>query len=667
MEQKMSKIYLYLLFVLLLYRFTLAQWSGDPATNTSICDQSFNQTKAAITSDGNGGAIMVWDDDRTNTFSNDIYAQKVNAAGVVQWAVDGVTICTASGYQSDPFIVSDGAGGAIIVWEDTRNGFPDYDIYAQRINASGNVVWTSNGIVVYDFFDYASITDVISDGSGGAILVWDDYRSGSSVDVYAQRIDGNGNLLWTPSSGVPISTAANDQNSARIVSDGNNGAIIAYSNDIGAPGNPLLTIYAQKINGSGVVQWTTNGVEICSPGPNQGGISPRICPDGNGGAIVAWDDQRSGTSSDVYAQRINSSGATEWIANGIAIRNASGVLEGGVVLTSDNAGGAILSWLDDRNGSGLHIYAQRVNAGGVIQWTTSGVSVYGINNTSPSGIQIISDGVNGAIINWTDDTSPSDWNIFSQKINSAGVIQWVASGLAVSNAANIQSEPKITTDGQGGAILVWTDWRNFNTSGLDIYAQRVFQDGVLPVELSSFSASVIGSAVNLNWMTMTEVNNYGFEVERFTPSAERQAWNKIGFIAGNGNSNSIKMYSFIDSDIKSGKYAYRLKQIDNDGAYEYSNEIEVNLGFPAAFSLSQNYPNPFNPSTKISWQSPVSSHQTLKIYDVLGNEVATLVDEFREAGRYEVTFDASQLASGIYLYKLQAGSFIETKKMILLR
>ena len=200
---------------------------------------------------------------------------------------------------------------------------------------------------------------------------------------------------------------------------------------------------------------------------------------------------------------------------------------------------------------------------------------------------------------------------------------------------------------------------------LDINAAS--SESELPVELTSFSAKTIGSLIKLSWSTSTEVNNYGFDVERFALSAERQAWEKIGFVEGNGNSNSTKNYSFEDKNLSSDKYLYRLKQIDNDGQFEYSNEIEIDLGIPDKFELTQNYPNPFNPSTKISWQSPISSHQTLKIYDMLGNEVVTLVDEFREAGRYETTFDASTLSSGIYFYRLQAGPFVETKKMILIK
>ena len=191
----------------------------------------------------------------------------------------------------------------------------------------------------------------------------------------------------------------------------------------------------------------------------------------------------------------------------------------------------------------------------------------------------------------------------------------------------------------------------------------------LPVELKSFTALAYSNSVLLSWATATEINNYGFEIERksITPSLNIDNWQKIGFVSGNGTSNSPQNYSYLDKNLSAGKYAYRLNQIDIDGSSNYSKEIEVEIKNVTTFSLDQNYPNPFNPGTIISWQSPVSGHQTLKIYDVLGNEVSTLVDEFREAGSYQYEFNAKQLSSGIYFYKLQIGNFVQTKKMILMQ
>jgi len=201
----------------------------------------------------------------------------------------------------------------------------------------------------------------------------------------------------------------------------------------------------------------------------------------------------------------------------------------------------------------------------------------------------------------------------------------------------------------------------------------------LPVELITFTANVNGNKVTVNWQTATEVNNYGFEIERQIVEklrATSNEWEKIGFVEGHGNSNSPKDYTFTDNLLGlSLNLNYRLKQIDFDGNYKYSDEITVELGeLVKEYKLEQNYPNPFNPSTVIKYSIPVvrneyfrSLQTTLKVYDILGNEVATLVNENQKSGNYEVKFDASNLASGIYLYKLQSGSFIQTRKLMLIK
>jgi len=187
--------------------------------------------------------------------------------------------------------------------------------------------------------------------------------------------------------------------------------------------------------------------------------------------------------------------------------------------------------------------------------------------------------------------------------------------------------------------------------------------GVVPVELSSFTANVIGTDVNLNWSTATELNNNGFEVQRQSGAD----FVTIGFVKGRGTTTEVQNYSFTDSKLSVGKYAYRLKQVDFDGSFEYSKVVNVDLTTPTVFSLDQNYPNPFNPSTVISYSVPQNSFVTLKVYDIIGNEVATLVNQTQSAGKYDIRFDASSLSNGVYLYSIKTDNFSSTKKMILMK
>ncbi|MGQ9804879.1 MAG: choice-of-anchor I family protein [Chlorobiales bacterium] len=186
---------------------------------------------------------------------------------------------------------------------------------------------------------------------------------------------------------------------------------------------------------------------------------------------------------------------------------------------------------------------------------------------------------------------------------------------------------------------------------------------VLPVELTSFVATPKGNTVELVWKTASELNNDRFEIER---SHDNLTFTKIGFVRGNGTTTEAKEYRFVDEQV-SGVLYYRLKQVDFDGAFAYSPVVEVRVAPPAEFALEQNYPNPFNPTTTIRYQLPITSNVKLEVYDVLGKKVATVLDGRQEAGIYNYTLNASNLSSGVYFYRLQAGSFIQTKKMMLVK
>jgi photosystem II stability/assembly factor-like uncharacterized protein len=239
--------------------------------------------------------------------------------------------------------------------------------------------------------------------------------------------------------------------------------------------------------------------------------------------------------------------------------------------------------------------------------------------------------------------------------------------------------------GINGAIYYTTDggttWNNTKpATGNTLYSFAVVGDEMwlsgtqgtilkgysspfIPVNLVSFSANVVDDQVNLNWKTATETNNKGFEIERNLGVS----WNKISFISGKGTTSEGTSYSYIDNPQTNGLVQYRLKQIDFDGTYEYSNVVEVNIGAPAKFELAQNYPNPFNPVTTIKYSLAVKANVELKIYNILGKEVARLVNENQDAGNYSVEFNATKLSSGVYFYEINAGSFNAKKKMILIK
>jgi hypothetical protein len=210
-----------------------------------------------------------------------------------------------------------------------------------------------------------------------------------------------------------------------------------------------------------------------------------------------------------------------------------------------------------------------------------------------------------------------------------------------------------------GGEIVWT---------LGKY-QVIANEAVLPVELTSFTAEVRLLDAVLYWSTATETNTYGFEIERSIIENQTTIanWSSVGFVPGAGTSNSPREYEFVDKVQKAGHYAYRLKQIDRDGKFEYYGEAEVEIAEATEFALKAGYPNPFNPSTTIAFSIPQGSKVSLKVFNILGQEVATLVDDYEQAGEYKVQFNASKLASGVYFCRMQASDFVQTKKLLLLK
>lgn len=263
---------------------------------------------------------------------------------------------------------------------------------------------------------------------------------------------------------------------------------------------------------------------------------------------------------------------------------------------------------------------------------------------------------------YPDGVQPLGSGIVLYKYSNRSVLDTVAAVGVVDTgyvAASLFQDPRYFTNGNFYPVL-------FELIQFAVINGGAFP-GFIPVELTSFAASIVGTDVNLSWITATEINNQGFEIER---STEQTNWERIGFVEGNGTTTEMKYYSFLDKKLETGTYFYRLKQIDFDGTYEYSSIVEAEVTIPLEYSLQQNYPNPFNPSTKINFSLAADSKVVLKIFDLLGQEVKTLVDAELVAGEHELTFNGAGLNSGVYFYRINAEgvngkNFTSVKKMIL--
>lgn len=543
------------------------QWSTDVTVNNALCTAVRDQVAPLAVSDGAGGAIVTWYDQRGGvgaTF-NDVYAQRISAGGVVRWAADGVGICLATSSQSEPAIAGDGAGGAIIVWVDYRSTVRG-DLYAQRIGPDGTPLWTANGVPVNvgGFNDRNPV--IVADGAGGAVIAWSTSQNLTTIeDIYAQRIDAQGEVQW-PTDGVPVSLAARYQVYPRLVGDGHGGAIIAWFD----ARDDLTTgtdIYAQWLDSAGTPQWTTDGLAVCTATGAQYDVA--VAGDGAAGAIICWTDGR-GANTDIYAQRVNPAGTLLWTANGrgIATYAANQVTPR---IAADGAGGAVIAW----STSGTNIGGQRIDAAGAPLWG-GGV---GLSTTSQAANpQVIATSTGGAIVTYNDRRAGGD-DVYAQKIETGGTVSWGPTGRAVSQATGGQTLAQLVSDGHDGAVFVWYDSRTSATTGTDIYAQQVGASGT-PGDVTGITA---------------------------VPDR-------------------------------------------TDG-----------------FVLRQNCPNPFNPRTTISYVLPRDARVSLRLFDLQGRQVATLVSGEQKAGARSVQWNGGRFASGQYFYRLEAGGLVATRKLLLLK
>ncbi len=733
----------------------------DPYGNTlwtldgvPVCTETGNQGPLVIVPDGAGGVVIAWEDWRNG--DKDIYAQRLDISGNTLWASGGVSICSLADIQEYVRAVSDGVGGAIIAWQDARFGSSDMDIYAQRIDASGTVQWTGNGISVCGESDFQGAPSLTGDDSGGALIAWVDQR-GSSQDIYAQRVGSNGVLQWT-TGGVVVSEAVFDQQAVMLLSDGYGGAILTWQDD---RNGSTYDIYAQRTDADGNMLWLADGVALCSAVGNQ--FIHDIVTDGADGAIVAWTDFRTGLG-DAYAQRVNRNGLPLWAADGVGVCIDSGNqwITG---IVSDGAGGVIISLQDSRSGDD-DIYVQRIEGtSGMSYWTTEGIPLCDIAADQADAL-LVSDGAGGAVAVWRDRRNEFDGDLYAQRIVRDGFwgypCPWVIEAEDVPNDQGGQAMLTFAAsrldDYTEGNIQYYSVWRKLGIlemqAMLDAGTKETLPSMVGPEfdgEAYRF-ISLEGAMSAFEWLANVdahEMPEYSYTAatlydstavdpgihtfmvsahayltsfwdsppveaysvdnlspcvplalageQSFTPAGMELTWDPnieddlggyniyrdIGESFEPGTGNLIA--TTCDENLFDGDwgwdvgFCYKVSAIDihgneSDHAVLCAGQITGDdpMPLPDKTFLGQNFPNPFNPNTTIAFGLKSGGFVNLSIYNAAGQLVSVLINESRPAGPYTAVWngkdqDGSSVTSGVYFYKLTAKEFEETKKMILLR
>jgi hypothetical protein len=555
-----------------------------------------------------------------------------------QWSSDPNTnllISDLNGEQVLPKISLTSDGGCYIAWFDTRTG--NYNVYLQRLDAAGNKMFANDGLLISDNPSSTWIVDwdMMTDNSDNAVIAFSDIRSGVDFKVYAYLISPTGNFLWGPN-GVSLSTSEDFQPNPRITQTTDGYYIITWPN-LSTPSK----IAVQKLDAVGNKLYGNDPLYIES-GTNEQYTYPIPIPGINGSYIIGFEGTTGSypvISVHLYAQKYSSAGAPQWGSSPVTVSNASEFPFYELTnIIPDGNYGVVFVWYDDRDFNNIYSsFVQRIDSSGSVLFTTNGVEMSSLASNHHLNPDVVIDPSTYEIYTfWIEqDNNQTMAGISGQKLSSTGTILWGNNGMTFKPMDS-------NTDLHMSALFM---------GGNEYVYYLEYVGGLVNNLAKAFSVDGDG---NFNW-----------------------SGNIVTF------SSVISPKSRLVSDIYfngASVLAWSDGRQDNGGIYAQNINQFGQLGDPVtllnesgqkslSFILEQNYPNPFNPTTKISWQLPEGNNITLKIFNAIGEEIQTVVDnEFQEAGAHSSLFIVnSSLPSGIYFYQLRAGSFIETKKMILLK
>ena len=634
-----------------------------------------------IISDGSGGAFVSWN--RVGA----VYVQRVNASGAPQWVPP--TLC-GSPPSANPTarLVSDGSGGVIVVWEDMRGGSGNHDIYAQRVNGAGAIQWSAGGEVVCAAVGDQEAPRIISDGSGGAIMVWKDHRSGSDYDIYVQRMNGSGLPQWGPN-GLAVCTATGDQVDAVLSTDGSSGAIIAWSDARGANAD----LYVQRVLGVGSCApgWTADGVPVCTAGGDQ--LAPSILA-GPGEAIVSWQDGRVGRW-DIYAQRIDTTSVVLWSADGVPVSFgyqgrpwlATDLSDGaGVVFTTGEVCAAHLNSDGTLGGPEPYVVSVRDvpnDQGGKVKvsWQASTLDIgasptiesYWVWRSAPpqaalaalkQGAQLFSASApwlnpgGRTFLTTMDRGMTYYWEyLVSQPAGHLPRYSYVAPTTSDSIAgSNPLTAFLIQARTAGGTS--W--WFSNPDSGYSV-------DNLPPEGLLYLYGVYAYGGTALHWPESPEQDLGLYHVHRGT-SAD--------FVPGPGNLIASQRDTGYFDPGPCARY-YKVSALDihgNEGPFKLLTPGNT-TGAPvngATFEFSLRVPSPVHGAAELRFALPAEGQAALTVFDVSGRQVRRLVAGRLAAGPHSVGWDLTDgggrmVPSALYFVRLEAGTRSLTRRLLVTR
>jgi hypothetical protein len=549
-----------------------AQWTD---TGTAICVEDFNQYDPSIVSDGAGGAIVVWTDERSGYAGKSIYAQRITAVGELLWTTGGIRICESEGSRYSPVALPDGMGGAIVYWMDMRAGVDTTaQVYAQRIDMDGNFLWVAGGLLISGMVDEEFRPGFAVGPDGSSYFSWLEEIPTMDWVVMAQRVSAEGSNLWG-STGMAVCDSLDYPFDSEIIQGWDGGAVVAWS--MASYATPGGAISVQRLDGDGAPLWSENGIrthEELTRNPEL-----YFAAGSGGGVFLVWRsftllgppaDSKIDLELDV--QYIDSLGVVRSDPNYEFIGysyNYLGIPD--LTVTDDEE--LVLVWDKEISGA-QRVFAQKVDEYCRLQWNPDGVSVC-LEISDQLEPVITDEGTGSFIIVWTDTRSGSSENIFAQKIDSDGALVWGVAGMPVSTEINVQDTPAITWDMTGGAIVAWRDKREITPT--HIYGGKIGVDGgMVPVQLQAWNVFPAGRAINLEWTLQSILPGTEFLIER---AVIRSGDNAFAEDANNENASGddvpVDWIKVLSGIIEPSGNTYDFKDFEVDAGQVYLYQVSM--------------------------------------------------------------------------------------------
>lgn len=645
MIEKKHIVNIYRLILLLIFSTInlYSQWAYDPSTNTKLVVNPVDPINISTVGDKKGGAFIVWQDSKTKDRSEVLFLH-VNKDGETSFRSDGKAVSQSLENKFDPKIQLLKSGDLLVLWKENISPTTS-EIFIQKVTSKGLRLWSEYGIQITRLNKEIKEYTLNTDANGNAIITFitKDLNSANN-SLYIIKLNSNGNILNGP---IQVLSSADIKLSDSKIHPLKDNSFYL---------NWLETKESRAALYFGKVEITDDSIQIQKKNiskTNENVLSFESALVGNELYVIWYSQEKQKT---IYHQLISSEGKFIWGQEGKLLTTKRG--QNSYPQFDIFNRNIFVTWVNDFEND-RNIYAQLFDLKGNKLWKESGMPVIEYEGDQ-FGQKVVSDKRGNFIIAWIDRRFTKQFgNIYAQKLNSSGEIQWTESGIDLGTYSNSEkSYLNLVPDEQGGAIAIFKDKREKKS---EIFGQKIYSTGTYAGQILGLKSELIGDSVKVFWFAANENEDAIYEIQR--KKDDETEWITISNLP-RGSSSTINYYEYKDYPGGEGLVSYRIYQKSKNNQ-QLSETVTIEIHKETGdYNLYQNVPNPFSETTSISFYLPKEEYVEIEIYDVRLNPLGTITQKIFPAGKNTVSFDAKRLSAGVYFYKMKAGDFVAVKKMV---